>query len=130
MLQLNPKEDSKAWEKKYSNLLTPNANRYNDGYSVMVNDGYELPDHMYQAMGARLGGRNLQSDDAKLKIDRIKVEELIESQGPHGPPCFGPRIMKEPPVPNFQLARGTKTYDGSTKLENWLIDYGIVVKTA
>jgi hypothetical protein len=26
--------------------------------------------------------------------------------------------MKEPPVPGFQLARGTKTYDGSTKPED------------
>src|SRR3954469_3604605 len=36
--------------------------------------------------------------------------------------------MKEPPVPNFQLARGTKTYDGSTKPEDWLIVYGTAVK--
>ena len=38
--------------------------------------------------------------------------------------------MKEPPVPNFQLARKTKTYDGSTKPEDWLIDYGTAVKIA
>src|SRR5215216_3096012 len=96
----------------------------------MVNDGYELPDHAYQAMRARYGGRNLQPDDARLKLDHIKMVDIIESQGPQGPPCFGPRIMKEPPVPNFQLARGTKTYDGSTKLEDWLVDYVTVVHIA
>ena len=47
----------------------PNTNKYNDGYSAMVNDGYELSDRAYQAMGAKLGGRNLQPDDARLKLD-------------------------------------------------------------
>jgi len=38
--------------------------------------------------------------------------------------------MGEPPVPNFQLARGTKTYNGSTKPQDWLIDYATAVKIA
>ena len=81
-------------------------------------------------MGSRLGSRNLQPDDARLKLDRIYRSELIEIQGPPGPACIGPRIMNEPPVPNFQLARGTRTYDGSTRPEDWLIDYAIAVKIA
>ena len=38
--------------------------------------------------------------------------------------------MREPPVPNFQLARGTKTYDGSTKPEDWLTNYVTAVHIA
>jgi hypothetical protein len=33
-------------------------------------------------------------------------------------------------VRNFQLPRGTKTYDGSTKPEDWLIDYATTVHVA
>ena len=51
------------------------------------------------------------------------MSEMLEEQGPPGPACFGPRIMKEPPVPHFQLSRGVKTYDGNTKREDWLTDY-------
>jgi hypothetical protein len=32
-------------------------------------------------------------------------------------------MKEEPPVRNFQLPRDTKTYDGSTKPEDWLADY-------
>jgi hypothetical protein len=50
-------------------------------------------------------------------LDRVYLSEMIESEGPPGPPCFGPRIMREePPVHNFQLPRDTKTYDGTTKV--------------
>jgi hypothetical protein len=39
--------------------------------------------------------------------------------------------MKEkPPVCNFQLPGDTKTYDGSTKLEDWLADYITTVYVA
>jgi hypothetical protein len=31
--------------------------------------------------------------------------------------------MNEPPPPNFQLPRDTRTYDSSTKLEDWLTNY-------
>ena len=61
---------------------------------------------------------------------RIYLSELLEEQGPPGPACFGPRIMKQAPVPNFQLPRGTKTYDGSTKPEDWLADYVTAVHIA
>ena len=33
-------------------------------------------------------------------------------------------------MPNFQLPRGTKTYDGSTKPEDWLNDYVSAVHIA
>jgi hypothetical protein len=38
--------------------------------------------------------------------------------------------MKEPPVSSFQLARGMKTYDGSTKPEDWLTNYVTAVHIA
>ena len=85
-------------------------NRYNDGDSEIMNAGYARPD--YHVIGSRLGSRDLMPDDARLKLDRLYRSEQIECQGPPGPACFVPRIMKEPLVPNFQLPRGTKTYDG------------------
>ena len=39
-------------------------------------------------------------------------------------------MREEPPVRNFQLPRDTKTYDGSTKPEDWLIDYATAVYVA
>ena len=38
--------------------------------------------------------------------------------------------MREPPVRNFQLNRGAKTYDGSKKPEDWLTDYVTAVSIA
>ena len=38
--------------------------------------------------------------------------------------------MKQEPVPNFQLPRGAKTYDGSTKPEDWPTDYVTAVHIA
>ena len=63
------------------------------------------------------------------KLDRIFLSEILEEQGPPGPLCFGPRIMREPAVPGFQMPRGSKTYDGSTKPEDWLTDYVTSVHT-
>ena len=94
--------------------------RYNDGYSDMEYAGHGGNNHY--GMQERIMYGNLPSNDARLKLDRLYRSELLEEQGPPGPACFGPRIMGEPPVPNFQLARGTKTYNGSTKPQDWLID--------
>ena len=102
--------------------------RYNDGYSEMEyaihggNNHYGIEDRVLY--------RDLPSNDARVKLDRLYMSELLEEQGPPGPACFGPRIMSEPPVPNFQLARGTKTYNGNTKPQDWLIDYATAVKIA
>ncbi|KAK1627581.1 hypothetical protein QYE76_001896 [Lolium multiflorum] len=75
-------------------------------------------------LGERLGERYLPERDARHRLDRVYLSEMIEEEGPPGPKCFGPRIMKEkPPVRNFMLPRDTKTYDGTTKPEDWLADY-------
>ena len=63
--------------------------------------------------------------DVRNKLDRIYLFEQLEEEGPPGPACFGPRIMKEPPIPvsQFQLGRRTSPYNGSTKPQDWLADY-------
>ncbi|KAK1685933.1 hypothetical protein QYE76_046781 [Lolium multiflorum] len=82
-------------------------------------------------LGDRVGERHLPERDARHRLDRVYLSEIIKEEGPPGPKCFGPRIMKEgPPVRNFQLPRDTKTYDGTTKPEDWLADYVTAVYVA
>ena len=58
-------------------------------------------------------------------------QHIWKRLGPPGPRCFGPRIMNEPPpYPGFQLPRGVRTYNGSTKPEDWLDDYVTAVYIA
>jgi hypothetical protein len=81
-------------------------------------------------IASRLGPRSLAASDARLKLDRIHQTELVERQGAPGPMCFGPRIMGEPVPYFFHLARGARTYNGSTKPEDWLEDYSTAVNIA
>jgi hypothetical protein len=82
-------------------------------------------------LGDKVGERHLPAQDARHKLDRIYLSELIEAEGPPGSTCFGPRIMREePPVCNFQLPRDTKSYDGSLKPEDCLGDYTTAVYVA
>ncbi|KAK1610938.1 hypothetical protein QYE76_034611 [Lolium multiflorum] len=82
-------------------------------------------------LGERVGERRLPDQDARHRLYRVHLSEIIEAEGPPGPKCFGPRIMREePPVRNFQLPRDTKTYDGTTKPEDWLADYVTAVYAA
>ncbi|KAM0919739.1 hypothetical protein ACQ4PT_007916 [Festuca glaucescens] len=107
--------------------------RHDDGDTAMMNAGYRRLDQARHAepLGDRLGARHLPAYDARHRLDRIYLTEQLEVQGPPGPACFGLRIMREePPVRNFQLPRDTRTYDGSTKPEDWLIDYATAVYVA
>jgi hypothetical protein len=81
-------------------------------------------------IASRLGPQSLAASDACFKLDRIHQSELVERQGALGPRCFGPRIMGEPVPYYFQLVRGTRTYNGSTKPEDWLEDYSTTVNIA
>ncbi|KAK1606789.1 hypothetical protein QYE76_030462 [Lolium multiflorum] len=82
-------------------------------------------------LGERLGERCLPDRDARHRLDRVHLSAIVECEGPPGPRCFGPRIMREePPVRNFQLPRDTRTYDGTTKPEDWLADYVTAVYVA
>ncbi|KAK1660426.1 hypothetical protein QYE76_048585 [Lolium multiflorum] len=81
-------------------------------------------------LGERLGERCLPDRDARHRLDRVRLSAIVECEGPPGPRCFGPRIMREePPVRNFQLPRDTRTYDGTTKPEDWA-DYVTAVYVA
>jgi hypothetical protein len=78
-------------------------------------------------IASRLGPRSLAPDVARFKLDRIYQTKLVERQGALGPMCFGPQIMGEPAPYCFQLARGARTYNGSTKPKDWLEDYSTTV---
>ena len=107
------------------------VNRHDDGDSAMERARYLRYEDAYgSVLGSRLGPRQLAPNDARYRLDRIHMSEILEGQGPPGPACFGPQIMKEPPVPHFQLNRDAKTYDGSTKPEDWLTDYVSAVHIA
>ena len=79
--------------------------RHDDGDTAMINAGYRRLDQARHAepLGDRLGARHLPTYDARHRLDRIYLTKQLEVQGPPGPACFGPRIMREePPVRNFQ----------------------------
>jgi hypothetical protein len=69
-----------------------------------------------------LGPQSLAINDARLKLDRIHQSELVEKQVALGPMCFGPRIMGELVPYCFQLVHGARTYNSSTKPEDWFED--------
>ena len=82
-------------------------------------------------LGSRVGYRQLGPNDARYKLDRLRLSEILEVQGPPGPMCFGPQIMREmPPHHKFELPRSMKMYDGSTKPEDWLQNYLTAVNIA
>ena len=69
--------------------------------------------------------------NTRYKLDKPRMSEILEEQGPPGPKCFAQRILREPtPGRKFELPRTTKTYDGSTKPEDWLENYLIAVSIA
>jgi hypothetical protein len=72
-------------------------NRYDEANSGLERAGYNR-----NPLGEHVGERCLPDRDARHKLDRVYLSEMIESEGPSGPQCFGPRIMREePPVRNF-----------------------------
>ena len=103
------------------------VNRHDDGNSRLQQLGYQPNEN---PLRSRIGTRQLDTADARFRLDRIHQSELLEEQGPPGPACSGPRIMWEPAVRNFQLNRGAKTYDGSSKPEDWLTDYVTTISIA
>ena len=86
--------------------------RYQRGNATVPNRYDEADSGMERAyrnpLGERVGERCLPDRDARHRLDRVYLSEMIESEGPPGPRCFGPRIMREePPMRNFQLPRDT-----------------------
>jgi hypothetical protein len=64
--------------------------RYDEADSGLERAGYHR-----NPLGERVEERCLPEQDARHKLDRVYLSEMIESEGPPGPPCFGPRIMRE-----------------------------------
>src|SRR4051794_19270575 len=91
----------------------------------MNHAGYYHNNSLAQAgpLGDRLGPRQLEPEDARYRLDQIYESEELDRQGPPGPRYFGPRVMATPTKLGFQLARGMKTYNGSTKPEDFINDY-------
>ena len=89
-----PRYEQERNERRYEN-----DERYDDGYSAMENAGYRRKDG--GPLGSRVGRRMYPEHDSRHRLDRLRMSEKIEEEGPPGPRCFGPRIMREPPVANF-----------------------------
>ena len=84
-------------------------------------------------LGDRVGVRQLDPNDARYRLDKLRISQILEEKGAPGPKCFAPRIMREPPPPSnraFELPRKLKMYDGSTKPEDWLESYLLAVNIA
>jgi hypothetical protein len=54
----------------------------------------------------------------------------MEEEGPAGPICFGPQIQQEPFPRNVTLPRNTPMSNGTTKPEDWLVDYTTAIGIA
>ena len=54
----------------------------------------------------------------------------MEEEDDGGHPCFGPRIATEVFPKGFTLPRDTPKYDGTSKPEDWLSDFGTAVSIA
>ena len=82
-------------------------------------------------LGCRIGSRDLPPYDQRNRLDRLYLSEILEEQGPPGPVCFAPRIMRErAPGHKFELPRSMKSYNGTTKPEDWLENYVTAVDIA
>ena len=68
--------------------------------------------------------------DARAHLDRLAESRALEVEGSCGPTCFGPRIRQEPFPKSFTLPRDTPKYNGTTKPEDWLVDYSTAIGIA
>ncbi|KAI5016516.1 hypothetical protein ZWY2020_006367 [Hordeum vulgare] len=102
-------------------------------------EGGDLPPRRTHASGSRgacplttgAGAPVTQDErDARRRVVILAKLALLEEDGPVGPACFGPRIRGEPFPQGFTLPRDTPKYNGTTKPEDWLIDYTMAVGIA
>jgi hypothetical protein len=77
-----------------------------------------------------LGPRMLSPDDAHSRLDDLAESRALEEEDATDLLCFGPHIRQEPFPKGFSLPHDSPRYDGSTKSENWLVDYNTAVGIA
>ncbi|KAE8813942.1 Endoglucanase 3 [Hordeum vulgare] len=77
----------------------------------------------HRPVSERVGPRQLDDQDARLRVESLAKSQATEEENTAGLPCFGSRILKEPFPKGFTLARDNPKYIGSTKPEDWLADY-------
>ena len=70
------------------------------------------------------------SEDARNRIDVLKLSSIIEEEDIAAHRCFGPRIRTERFSKGFTLPRDTPKYNGTAKPEDWLADYVTAVNIA
>jgi hypothetical protein len=75
----------------------------------------------------RLGSRVLAEGDAHHRVDLLTETHAREEEGLAGPVCFGSRIRDENFPEKFVMPRDIQKYDGTTKPEDWLVDYSTAI---
>jgi hypothetical protein len=78
----------------------------------------------------RLGSRVLAEGDARHRVDLLTKTRAREEEGLAGPMCFGSRIRDENFPEKFVMPCDIQKYDGTTKPEDWLVDYSTAINIA
>jgi hypothetical protein len=78
----------------------------------------------------RLSSRVLGKDDARHRVDLLTESRFREEEGLAGPAFFGSRIRDENFPQKFVMPRDIQKYDGTTKPEDWLVDYSTAINIA
>ncbi|KAE8788021.1 DNA mismatch repair protein Mlh1 [Hordeum vulgare] len=78
---------------------------------------------MQHELTARLGPRIQDETDARSRLDRLAESNLIEEEGQIGRAYFSAHICNEQFPSVFTLPFDTPKYNGSAKVEEWLLDY-------
>ena len=81
-------------------------------------------------MGERLGSRILADGDACHQVDLLTKSRAREEEGLSGAASFGSRIRDENFPEKFVMPRDIQKYDGTTKPEDWLVDYSTAINIA
>jgi hypothetical protein len=80
-------------------------------------------------LGDRIGERFLPPHDARHRLDRIYLSEMVEAEVPPGPTCFRPRIMKEehwfatsscPRIQEHMMAAPSRKIDSPIKPQRYM----------
>ena len=87
------------------------GDRYDDGDSAMLRAGLNNNQNLWAGnpLGDRVGVWQLDPNDARYRLDKLRMSQILEEQGAPGPRCLAPRIMGEPPPPGAHRAPGVSS---------------------